>query len=66
MPAFVKLADLKDGDVVQLDDGFTCHSAGQCEVHDDGGRLYFRCSEGRHYLDGQCDEHGTCVGVIKL
>lgn len=61
----VKLEDLKPGDRILLDDGFTCVSEGVYEVKSMEGRLYFDCSMGEHYLDG-CEECGTLVGVLNV
>ncbi len=69
MRAFPKLADLKPGDKLEADGGFTCLSAGQrCEVKADAERLYIECTEGHHYLEGQTDfATGTeLVGLWRL
>jgi hypothetical protein len=48
----VKLLDIRVGDFVQTDDGFTCMTAGRHRV------------EKEHYLKGQEDEPGTdLVGI---
>lgn len=64
---FASLASLAEGDVVELDGGFTCVTKAQCKARtlgrDDVG-LYFECKEGKHYLDGQTDDDSDkVVGV---
>jgi len=57
------LNDLKAGETVKLDGGFTCVKEGLHQVHQDEGGYYFICDEGKHYLEGQEDENGNLVGV---
>jgi hypothetical protein len=54
---FAKIEDVKAGSVLTLDGGFTCLPEGATVVtkQDEDGELYFECSAGRHYLDGQID-----------
>ena len=70
----MKLSDLKEGDTVLVDGGFTCMKAGIKVVQEDTTRgfyvdktkdkgFYVSCSAGRHYLDGQEDEAGELVGI---
>lgn len=63
---WAKLSELKDGDKISLDTGFTC-AEGQHTVHcDDDKGLYFRCAHGRHYLSGQVYDGDHCIGVYKV
>ena len=53
----MKFADVKEGDVLIADGGFTCIEDGAKLTvfkHSDNG-LYVLCEEGEHYLDGQID-----------
>lgn len=60
----MKLADIKIGDCVCLDGGFTCMKSGLQRVKGDERGLYIPCDDGRHYLDGQEDEEGAeLVGI---
>lgn len=60
----VKLADVKVGDKLIADDGFTCIPVGAVKTVQLGPEgLYIPCSQGEHYLDGQCCEHGILVGL---
>lgn len=60
----MKLSDLKPGDTVQVDDGFTCMIASLRVVQDDKhGGLYVPCNDGNHLLDGQRREDGELVGI---
>jgi hypothetical protein len=60
----MKLTDLKPGDLIVADDGFTCLTEGEvCEVlfSNDANEAYVKCSDGTHYLDGQLDEDGEII-----
>lgn len=61
----VNINELKSGDEIELDNGFTCIDAGivRVEKNDDG--FYFYCEEGKHYLNGQCDKDRNLIGVIR-
>ena len=60
----LKLAEAFSGQVILLDDGFTCHVSGVTFLNgDEDGRLYFECDEGRHYIDGQADDGINCIGI---
>lgn len=62
----MKLADLAPGDRIMLDGGFTCVDAGPAVVRQDkDGHLYFRCAQGRHYLNGQIDTAGELSGISR-
>lgn len=54
----MKLADIKAGDHVLADAGFTCVKAGPHLVEESKLGLYICCDHGEHYLDGQEDEPG--------
>ena len=61
----MKLSEVKVGDILVADDGFTCLSANEhCEVKEADG-LYIYCKQGRHYLDGQTCPHGYLIGLTK-
>lgn len=62
---YAKLSELKAGDSIELDGGFTCATAGRTKVQEDDGGLYFACGDGHHYLSGQADDGVHCVGVYK-
>lgn len=62
---YVRLSELRAGVLVELDEDFTCRRAGPAVVQDYGDGPFIFCDEGRHYLEGQCDEDGYCVGVYK-
>lgn len=60
----MKLTDLKIGDTVHTDDGFTCMKEGPHVVRGDESGLFLKCDDGHHYLEGQeDDESGELVGV---
>jgi len=63
----MKLADIKTGDRVVVDAGFTCMRPGVHAVERDDGGLFIPCDHGKHYLDGQEDEPGAdLVGVSTI
>lgn len=69
---WAKLNELKAGDRIELDAGFTCHEAGIAEVLEDKHGLYFKCDgnddpeygeQDRHYLHGQADDGVHLIGI---
>jgi len=66
---FVKLNNLRVGDRVSVDGGFTCIPGGTTltVVQDSGGQLCVPCAHGLHPLSGQVDdENDVCVGVYRI
>lgn len=60
----MKLADIKIGDCVCADGGFTCLRPGFHDVEGDDGGLFVRCDDGKHYLVGQeADGDADLVGI---
>ncbi len=66
--AYAKLSELKAGDEIELDDGFTCASAGKKIVKETPYGLAFDCSEGdgSHTISGQADDGEHCIGIYKI
>jgi hypothetical protein len=65
----MKLSDVKIGETLYTDAGFTCMQAGPNIVEaDEAGRLFIKCGDGRHYLDGQLDfaDQETLVGLRRF
>jgi hypothetical protein len=62
-----KIHELKEGDAVILDYGFTCHGPGQVTIKkNDQGLLYFDCADGQHHLIGQLAEDMVhLVGIYR-
>lgn len=60
---YLKLANAKEGQIVELDDGFTCHCEGKVELLKDEHGLYFLCEDGTHHIDGQADDGIHCIGI---
>ena len=58
---FAAVSEVKAGDVLEADDGFTCLYDGErVEARDDGLGLFVPCTDGQHFLDGQVDDfNGT-------
>lgn len=79
---FVRADEVKAGDFLITDGGFTCIREGECKQvfqdpqyvgEDEYAGLYIMCSEGRHYLGGQLggpfggfDSDEHLVGLWKL
>lgn len=61
----MKLSDIKAGDTIIIDGGFTCAPAGPVQVYNHMGDLCFACSSGHHNLDGQENENGELIGISK-
>jgi len=63
---YAKLADLKAGDVLELDQGFTCMKGERnvCLYHATN-ELFVHCNHGLHFLSGQDDGDGYLVGMYK-
>lgn len=64
----LKLADVKAGDILITDAGFSCMKAGAEHVvraDEKDGKLYVSCNDGRHFLDGQVDSGGMLIGLTR-
>ena len=60
----MKLSDLKPGDRLRCDGGFTCIPAGAVRVvRDDAGDLFIACRKGVHRLAGLIHEDDELIGV---
>jgi hypothetical protein len=65
--AFALIDEVKPGDFLITDGGFTCLPEGSVrEVEADArGNLFIRCAEGEHGLEGQVDnEQGRLIGLF--
>lgn len=59
----MQLKDLKEGDIIVSDSTFPCLQEGKYKVFrdnskafpEDFSRLYVKCEEGKHFLDGTID-----------
>lgn len=60
---YFKLSEVKEGQQIELDDGFTCARPGPSELILGKHGLYFLCNECEHYISGQADDGEHCVGV---
>jgi len=61
----MKLENLKAGDTVILDGGFTCVDAGPTVLYSEDGDLYFMCKEGGHMVAGQIGHDDHLVGISR-
>ena len=62
---WAKLSELRAGEQVILDAGFTCTHPRIATVYEDTEGLYFNCDNGRHSLDGQADDGEHLIGIYK-
>lgn len=66
---WARLSELKAGDKVSLDRGFSCRAGKSSVVEvkaDENGSLYFDCNDGKHYLSGQVGKYDHLIGVYKV
>ena len=59
---YAKATDVKVGDKLVSDDGFTCMDDGSAHEDRYSDGLYVSCEDGEHYLCGQI-ERGYYVGL---
>lgn len=66
-PTWAREDDVKAGDTLIADGGFTCIKEGARLVvkADDRGKLFVPCRGGGHHLDGQLDEGDVYIGFTK-
>lgn len=60
---YAKLVELNEGDMVWVDEGFTCMPPGPYRVYYALGGLYLKCTHGYHFLNGQADDGVHCIGI---
>ena len=69
MPMYVidSLEEIKVGEILIADGGFTCLQEGEeLKVKvDKAGDKFVECEQGQHFLDGQENEKGKITGFIK-
>lgn len=61
----MKILNVKVGDKLVADGGFTCLAEGSINTvcQKGNGPLFIRCKEGDHILLGQTDKDGNLVGL---
>ncbi len=66
MTDYAKVSDVKVGDTVVTDGGFTCMKQNERHiVQEDENGLFIPCEEGHHYIDGQLDDGDVYIGLRK-
>ena len=61
---YLNIEQAKEGMKVWTDFGFTCVRIEEVELFDNFEKAYFLCDDGRHMIDGQCDDStGCCIGL---
>jgi hypothetical protein len=63
---YLNINDAKHGLIVDLDDDFTCIQSNRVMLLKDNKGCYFECSEGKHYIVGQCDGGEYCIGIYPV
>lgn len=66
---YAKYSQLKAGDKLECDSGFTCLKEGQViYVRGEGENLFINCEDGKHSLDGQIydEKDDSLVGLYKV
>lgn len=59
-----KLKDIKEGDWLLTDYGFTCVKGNVAvKIHSCKAGLFFNCTGGTHFLEGQTNENGCLIGL---
>lgn len=61
----MRLCEVNAGETLKADGGFTCVVANQDVIieADAKGELFFKCADGRHYLDGQVGDDDRLIGL---
>jgi hypothetical protein len=62
MSGWISFEQVKEGQTIVADGGFTCMEAGPKLVEAGDHGLFVRCQCGQHYLDGQIDDGDEVVG----
>lgn len=64
---YAKLSELREGDRVEADSGFTCIPAGKVLIVEKGenGALCIPCNYGRHLLHTQADDGEHLIGIYR-
>lgn len=63
---YLKLTEATEGQIVELDDGFTCHKAGKVKLRYWNNELVFECKDGVHTIAGQADDGVYCIGIYPV
>ncbi len=54
---YLRIADAKAGQTIELDDAFTCCKTGKATLFtNNNGLLGFKCDSGEHLLGGQAED----------
>lgn len=63
---YPKMFAIRAGDILITYAGFTCIPANTLVlVENDKAGLFFRCSDGNHYLETQRNENDECLGLTR-
>jgi hypothetical protein len=63
---YPKLFAIRPGDVLVTYGGFACIAPDTLvTIEGDASGMFFRCSDGKHYLDSQKTESGECLGLSR-
>jgi len=63
---YPKMFAIRTGDILITYAGFTCIPANTLvRVESDDAGMFFRCSDGNHYLETQRNENDECLGLTR-
>jgi hypothetical protein len=63
---YPKMFAIRPGDILVTYAGFTCIPADTLvRVERDDAGMFFRCSDGNHYLESQRNENDECLGLTR-
>jgi hypothetical protein len=63
---YPKMFAIRAGDILITYAGFTCIPADTLvRVERDEAGMFFRCSDGNHYLESQRNEKDECLGLTR-
>jgi hypothetical protein len=61
---YPKMFAIRPGDRLVTYGGFHCIAGNTIvTIESDSGGMFFRCADGRHYLESQKTEDGACLGL---
>jgi hypothetical protein len=64
---YSRIFAIKPGDRMVAYGGFACIPGDTIvTIQTDAGGMFFRCADGRHYLESQVNESGECLGLTPL
>lgn len=63
---YAKLSELRVGDKVMVDGGFSCMHDGDVKIVKEKDGLYIDCRYGHHHLHALATDDEHCIGIYRL